>query len=51
MAAWKVGNALRSLGKTTRGVPPIFIQRAVTACVLKNPTSRPKPGGQGEDGP
>lgn len=33
--AGKVGNALRSLGKTTRGVPPIFIQQAVTACVLK----------------
>ncbi len=30
-----VGNALRSLGKTTRGVPPILVQRAVTACVLK----------------
>jgi ribonuclease HI len=29
-----VGNALRSLGKTTRGVPPIFLQRAVKACVL-----------------
>jgi hypothetical protein len=33
--ALTVGNALRSLGKTTRGVPPIFLQRAVTACVLK----------------
>jgi ribonuclease HI len=33
--AWKVGNALRSLGKTTRGIPPIFVQRAVNACVLK----------------
>jgi hypothetical protein len=33
--ALAVGNALRSLGKTTRGVPPIFLQRAVTACVLK----------------
>lgn len=30
-----VGNALRSLGKTTHGVSPIFLQRAVTACVLK----------------
>ncbi|TVY89104.1 hypothetical protein LAWI1_G004647 [Lachnellula willkommii] len=30
-----VGKPLRSLGKTTRGVPPIFLQRAVTACVLK----------------
>jgi hypothetical protein len=30
-----VGNALKSLGKTTRGVPPILLQRAVTACVLK----------------
>jgi ribonuclease HI/endonuclease/exonuclease/phosphatase (EEP) superfamily protein YafD len=30
-----VANALRSLGNTTRGVPPIFLQRAVTACVLK----------------
>jgi ribonuclease HI len=30
-----VGNALRSLGKTTRGIPPIYLQRAVTACVLK----------------
>jgi hypothetical protein len=33
--ALMVGNALRSLGKTTRGVPPIFLQRAVTAYVLK----------------
>jgi len=33
--ALAVGNALRSLGKTTRGVPPILLQRAVTACVLK----------------
>ena len=33
--ALMVGNALRSLGKTTRGVPPIFLQRAVKACVLK----------------
>ncbi len=30
-----VSNALRSLGKTTRGVPPNFLQRAVKACVLK----------------
>lgn len=30
-----VANALRSLGNTTRGVPPIFLHRAVTACVLK----------------
>jgi ribonuclease HI len=30
-----VGNALKSLGKTTRGVSPILVQRAVTACVLK----------------
>lgn len=33
--ALKVASALRSLGKTTRGVPPISLQRAVTACVLK----------------
>ena len=33
--ALKVSNALRSLGKTTRRVPPIFLQRAVKACVLK----------------
>jgi hypothetical protein len=33
--ALTVSSALRSLGKTTRGVPPIFLQRAVKACVLK----------------
>jgi len=30
-----VGNALKSLGKTTRGVPPHLLQQAVKACVLK----------------
>ena len=30
-----VGNALKSLGKTTRGVPPHLLQQAVNACVLK----------------
>lgn len=30
-----VGNALKSLGKTTRGVSPILLHRAVTASVLK----------------
>jgi ribonuclease HI len=33
--ALTVANALKSLGKTTRGVPPLLLQRAVTACVLK----------------
>jgi hypothetical protein len=33
--ALTASNALRSLGKTTRGVPLIFLQRAVKACVLK----------------
>src|SRR5438045_9064128 len=33
--ALTVGNALHSLGKTTHGVPPIFLQWAVVACVLK----------------
>src|SRR5436190_3239407 len=33
--ALTVRNALRSLGKTTRGVPPIFLQWAIVACVLK----------------
>jgi len=33
--ALKVASAIRSLGKTTRGVPPILLQRVVTACVLK----------------
>jgi hypothetical protein len=33
--ALTVSNALRSLGKTTRNIPPIFLQRAVKACVLK----------------
>jgi hypothetical protein len=33
--ALTVSNALHSLGKTTRGVPPIFLHRAVKACVLK----------------
>jgi hypothetical protein len=33
--ALAVSKALSSLGKTTRGVPPIFLQRAVKACVLK----------------
>jgi hypothetical protein len=33
--ALAVGNALCSLGKTTCGVPSIFLQRAVNACVLK----------------
>lgn len=30
-----IANAICSLGKTTRGVSPILIQRAVSACVLK----------------
>ena len=33
--ALRVANALRSLGKTTRGVAPILLQRAVKACILK----------------
>jgi ribonuclease HI/endonuclease/exonuclease/phosphatase (EEP) superfamily protein YafD len=33
--AQKVATALQSLGKTTRGVPSIHLQRAVKACVLK----------------
>jgi hypothetical protein len=33
--ALTVNNALRSLGKTTRDVPLIFLQRAVKACILK----------------
>jgi hypothetical protein len=33
--ALQVGNALRSLGKTTRGVSPILLQQVVTACVLR----------------
>ena len=33
-ALW-IGNALKSLGKTTHGIAPILLQRAVTACVLR----------------
>jgi ribonuclease HI len=33
--ALEVGNALKSLGKTARGVPPHLLQQAVKACVLK----------------
>jgi ribonuclease HI len=33
--AYTVGNALKSLGNTARGVPAWHLQRAVTACVLK----------------
>src|SRR5438045_4410131 len=33
--ALTVANALRSLGKTMQGVPPIFLQWAIAACVLK----------------
>jgi hypothetical protein len=33
--ALKVGNALKSLGRTTCGVPLHFLQQAVNACVLK----------------
>jgi ribonuclease HI len=33
--ALTIANALRSLGKTTRGIPPIFLRQAATACVLK----------------
>jgi hypothetical protein len=33
--ALTIANALKSLGKTTRGVPPLLLQRAVTAYVLK----------------
>ena len=33
--ALAVGNALKSLGKTTRGVPPNLLQQAVNACVFK----------------
>jgi ribonuclease HI/endonuclease/exonuclease/phosphatase family metal-dependent hydrolase len=32
--ALTVANALRSLGNTVRGVPPILLQQAVSACVL-----------------
>jgi hypothetical protein len=33
--ALEVGNALKSLGKTTHGVPPHLLQQSVKACVLK----------------
>jgi hypothetical protein len=33
--ALTVANALRSLGNTVRGVPPILLQQAVSACVLR----------------
>jgi hypothetical protein len=33
--ALRVGNALKSLGKTTQGVPPHLLQQAVNAYVLK----------------
>ncbi|KAJ8066801.1 hypothetical protein OCU04_004188 [Sclerotinia nivalis] len=33
--ALTIANAVRSLGRTTRGIPSILLQRAITACVLK----------------